>query len=334
MQAVGRRPGSPEPSPPESLTARAGAALRPWTGAGALLLLCAVFGAARPAFFSAENLFNILNAVAVVGLLALGQSLPLIAGGFDLSQGAVASLAGAVTAAALSRHALPIPAAAAAGLLLGAALGWGNGLLVARARLNPFVATLGSQTAIFGLTHVFTNDQPVSLGTAGPTFRLLSFGQVGPFSLAALGLLVLAAALAVLLRWSALGRRLYALGGSEEAVRLSGLSTGRLKEVAYAGSGLLAAAGGIVMIARAGQASPVAGQGYELESLAACIVGGVALGGGAGGAGNVLLGVLTLGVVDNGLQMVGDVVSPNWRLVIRGVILLLAVAFKARGRGT
>jgi ribose/xylose/arabinose/galactoside ABC-type transport system permease subunit len=300
--------------------------LRPFTGVAALLVLCAVFGMARPRFFSAENAANVLNAAAIVGILALGQAFPLIGGGFDLSQGAVAGLSGAVTAGLLSRHGLPIAAAVLGGLGAGGALGFANGLLVARVGLNPFVATLGTQIAFFGITNVVTDNQPLSLGPLGEQFRQLSFGQLAGVSYAALLFASLAALLPVVLRGLIFGRYVYTLGGNEEASRLAGVNTARVKTALYTLSGLFAAAGGVVMIARAGQASPVAGQGYELESIAGCIIGGVRLGGGHGGAGHVVLGVLTLAVLDNGLQMVADLLSPNWRMVIRGAIILLAVA--------
>jgi ribose transport system permease protein len=321
-----------ETAPQEKKAAAVGAMsrLRPFTGVIALVVLSAVFGSRERAFLSPENFFNILNAMAIVGILAVGQAFPLIGGGFDLSQGAVASLTGAVTASMLSRYGLPIPAAVAIGLSLGMLLGCANGLLVARVGINPFVATLGTQIAFFGLTNVYTNNQPQSLGPAAEQFRQLSFGQAGPFTFASVLFLLLVLALAFVLRLLPFGQHVYTLGGNEEATRLAGVNTTRLKIATYALSGLLAATGGLVMIARAGQASPVAGAGYELQSLASCIIGGVALGGGVGGAWNVLLGALTLGVIDNGLQMAVN--APNWRPVIQGLIILLAVAVDARAR--
>jgi ribose/xylose/arabinose/galactoside ABC-type transport system permease subunit len=306
------------------------ARLRPFTGVVALVVLCAVFGSREPAFLSPANFFNILNAMAIVGILAVGQAFPLIGGGFDLSQGAVASFSGAVTASMMSRYGMPIPAAVATGLAVGGLLGYGNGILVARVGINPFVATLGTQIAFFGLTNVYTNNQPFSLGEQGAAFRTLSFGTLGPFSYASILFLSLAAALAFVLKLLPFGQHVYTLGGNEEATRLAGIDTVRLKISTYVLSGLMAGTAGLVMIARAGQASPVAGQGYELQSLASCIVGGIALGGGIGSAWNVVLGVLTLGVVDIGLQMAVN--APNWRPVIQGLIILLAVTVDARAR--
>ncbi len=316
------------PAPAPSAVVR----LRPYTGVLALALLCTLFGVSRPTFASPENFFNVLNAVAIVGILAIGQCFPLIGGGFDLSQGAVACFTGSVTASLMGAGGQPIPVAVCGGIAAGMTLGWINGLLVSRVGMNPFVATLGTQIAYFGATNVFTNNQPLSLGPTGEQFRQLSFGTFGQFSYASLLFLGLIAALFFTLRLLPFGQYLYTLGGSEEATRLAGIDTIRVKTASYVMSSGLAAVAGMVMIARAGQASPVAGTGAELESLASCIIGGIALGGGAGGAWHVLLGVLTLGVIDNGLQMVGDVISPNWRLVIRGVIILLAVAVDARAR--
>lgn len=320
--------GVPEKKNPEAggVLAR----LRPFTGVIALVILCVIFGSKERTFVSPENFFNILNAMAIIGILAVGQTFPLIGGGFDLSQGAVASLAGAVVASLLSKHGQPIPVAVVAGLGTGALLGAINGVLIAKVGINPFVATLGTQIAFFGLTNVYTDNQPMSLGTQADAFRQLSFGHLGQFSYASLLFLGLVLLLAIVLRWLPFGQYVYLLGGNEEASRLAGIPTDRIKILTYVLSGVLASTGGLVMIARAGQASPVAGVGYELQSLASCIVGGIALGGGVGSAWNVLLGALTLGVVDVGLQMTME--KPNWRLVIQGLIILLAVALDARVR--
>lgn len=311
------------------------ARLRPFTGVIALMVLCLYFGLRAPAFVSPANFFNILNAVAIIGILAVGQSFTLIGGGFDLSQGAIASFSGAVVASLLSKHGQSIPVAVLVGLATGALLGTVNGLLVAKVGINPFVATLGTQITFFGITNVYTDNQPMSLGTQSDVFRQLSFGQVsigqiGQFSYASLLFLGLVIVLAVALRLLPFGQYVYVLGGNEEAARLAGIPTDRIKITTYMLSGLLAAMGGLVIIARAGQASPIAGVGYELQSLASCIVGGIALGGGMGSAWNVLLGAVTLSVVEVGLQMAEN--KPNWRPVIQGLIILMAVAVDARAR--
>jgi ribose transport system permease protein len=306
--------------------------LRAFTGVIALVVLSAVFGALNPRFLSPNNFFNVLDAVAITGIFAVGQALPLIGGGFDLSQGSIAGLTGAVIAAMMSRHGLPILAAVAIGLVLGGLLGYVNGLLIARVKINPFVATLGTQTAFLGITFVYTNNQPQSLGTNARVFKDLLNGTLGPFSTPSLLFLALIVVLAFTLRMLPYGQHLYTLGGNEEASRLAGIDTTRLKISTYVLSGILSALAAAVMIARAGQASPTEGQTRELQSIASCIIGGVALGGGFGGAWNVLVGAITLQVIETGLQMSGRIVSPYWQLVIRGAVILLAVAIDARAR--
>jgi ribose transport system permease protein len=306
--------------------------LRPFVGLIALVILCAVFGVSRPRFFSPDNFFNILNAVALVGILAVGQAFPLIGGGFDLSQGAVAGLSGVVVAGLMSRYGQSLPGAILGGLLAGASLGAVNGVLVAWVRINPFVATLGTQITFLGISLVCTNNQPVSLGPQGDQLQQLSFGKLGPFTPAAVLFLLLTALLGFVLRMLPFGQHVYTLGGNEEATRLAGINATRVKILTYVFSGLLAAVAGLVMIAQSGQASPNEGPGKELESLASCIIGGIALGGGVGSAWNVLLGAVTLEVITNGLQMLGGAISPNWQLVIRGAIILLAVGVDARAR--
>jgi ribose/xylose/arabinose/galactoside ABC-type transport system permease subunit len=216
---------------------------------------------------------------------------------------------------------------------LGAVLGGINGVLIARVGINPFVATLGTQTAFLGLTFVYTNNQPQALGTQQELFKQINNGSLGPFTIPAMLFLAIVVGLAFVLRLLPYGQRLYVLGGNEEAARLAGLNTSGLKISTYVLSGVFAAAAAVLMIARAGQASPSEGRGAELESIASCIIGGIALGGGVGGAWNVLLGAVTLRVIDVGLQMSGSVVSPYWQLVIRGAVILLAVAIDARARG-
>jgi ribose transport system permease protein len=306
--------------------------LRSLTGLLALIVLCAVFGAINPRFLTDRNFFNVLDAVAIVGILAVGQAFPLIAGGFDLSQGAIACFTGAFTASLMSRYGVPIPAAITAGLMLGAGLGLVNGILIAKVGINPFVATLGTQTAFQGLTFVYTNNQPQALGPEQEAFKQISNGALGPLSFPAIMFLAIVAALALILRLLPYGQRLYVLGGNEEAGRLAGLDTVKLKISTYVLSGLLSATAAVVMIARAGQASPSEGRGAELESIASCIIGGISLGGGVGSAWNVLLGAISLRTIDVGLQMSGKVVSPYWQLVIRGGVILLAVAIDARAR--
>jgi ribose/xylose/arabinose/galactoside ABC-type transport system permease subunit len=306
------------------------ARFRPFTGVAALVLLCAIFGSREPAFVSAPNFFNILNSVAIVGILAVGQAFPLLGGGFDLSQGSIAGLCGMVTAGLLSSYGQSVPLAVAGGLASGGALGLVNGLLIARVGINPFVATLGTQIAFSGITLVYCNNQPFSLGPHADLVKQINYGEVGQFSSASLIFLASILLLAFVLRLMPYGQHLYTLGGNEEATRLAGVNTARLKLSTYVLSGLFAALAGIVTIAKAGQASPTAGAGYELQSLASCIIGGIALGGGVGGAWNVLLGALTLQAADTGLRMAVN--APNWRPIIQGAIILLAVAVDARAR--
>jgi ribose/xylose/arabinose/galactoside ABC-type transport system permease subunit len=162
------------------------ARIRPFTGVAALVLLCAIFGSREPAFVSSPNFFNILNSVAIVGILAVGQAFPLLGGGFDLSQGSIAGLCGMVTAGLLSSNGQPLPVALAGGLASGAALGLVNGVLIAKVGINPFVATLGTQIAFSGITLVYCNNQPYSLGPDAEAVRLISYGQMGQFSYASL----------------------------------------------------------------------------------------------------------------------------------------------------
>jgi galactofuranose transport system permease protein len=312
--------------PVPALRARAASMLQRQGAVVALLAVC-VFGVMRyEAFARPENLLNVLRQNSPVGLVALGMTLVILTGGIDLSVGSVLAI-GAVTAAALSPQGALV--AVLGGLLAGALLGTINGLLITRARIQPFIVTLAMMIAARGVALGVTSENSVHVARTARGFMWLGQGRV-----AGIPVQVLLTALAflagwVVLRYTRFGRYVFATGDNEDAARLLGLKVDRVLIATYALSGLLAAMAGIVLAGRLGAGQPVAGAGIELDAIAAVVVGGTLLSGGQGGVGSTVVGVLLLGVIFNLFNLEGTV-TPWWQGVLRGVFLLGVVVVQSR----
>jgi ribose/xylose/arabinose/galactoside ABC-type transport system permease subunit len=299
---------------------------------GALLALAAVcvFATARyPAFATAENLFNVVRQNSMLGLVALGMTFVIVSGGIDLSVGSLVAVGG-IAAAALTRYG-SVPAVAGA-VAVTAALGLGNGLVIVKARIQPFITTLATMIAAHGLALVLTNEVAVRADRAATGFRWLGRGLIGPVPVPVLVLIFAFVVGALVLRHTRFGRHVYAVGDSEEAARLMGLDVGRVKLGVYVCSGALAGFAGALLASRLGAGQPTAGTGWELDAIAAVVVGGTLLAGGRGGAGATLSGVLLLGVLLNIFNLEGTV-SSWWQLVLRGAFLLIVILAQRRITG-
>lgn len=289
------------------------------SAAVALLAVTAYGALALPTFLTEMNLTAILYQYSVIGLLALGQLLVILTGGIDLSVGALVALTSVVTG--LVTESRGLGPGLLAGVLAATGLGVASGLLVARTRMPPFIVTLGMMGVARGLAMQVANARPVPVRNAA----LTAFGQstVAHVPVSALIWVLVAVAIHFLLTRRRLGRYAYAVGSSEESARLSGIDVGLVKVVVYGASAVLAALAGVIWTARLGSGSPIGGAGYELESIAAVVVGGGNLFGGEGGVGGTLAGVLIFGVINSILNLSG--VSPFWQGVIKGVLVLAAV---------
>jgi ribose/xylose/arabinose/galactoside ABC-type transport system permease subunit len=300
-------------------------------GALVALVLVALFAFARyERFLTEENLTNVLRQNSMLGLVALGMTFVILTGGIDLSVGSLVAVAGVVAAGLAGRGLL---VALAAGVLFAAALGVVNGLVIAKARIQPFVVTLAMMIAARGLALVYTGEKTLSVPAEAAGFRELARGRVdlGLFSIP-YPVLILLAAYAVawlVLNYTRFGRHTYALGDSEEAARLLGLNVGRVTVGVYALSGALAGLAGVLLASRLGTGQPVAAVGWELDAIAAVVVGGTLLTGGQGGIGSTLVGMLLLALIFNIFNLEGWI-SPWWQLVLRGVILLAVVIVQNR----
>jgi ribose transport system permease protein len=292
---------------------------------GVLLLgVSAFLSLNSPTFFTSNNLFNVTRACSWIAIAAFGESMVIIIGGIDLSVGAVMALAGLVTA--MSFHAgLPVPLAISAGLLTGGVAGWVNGIIVGRVKLPPYIITLGTMSIARGLAFGLTGGWPIR--DLPSSFNMLGVYSlpVGPWEipLPVLFMLGLTVSVALLLDQTVFGRYIYALGGGEQALLVSGVNVVQIKVLVYSLCGLLAAVGGLLMTARLGVAAPTAALGYELDIIAAAIIGGTSLFGGGGGIFGVLLGAVLIQILRNGLVLLGF--HGYWQVLAIGAMTLLAI---------
>jgi ribose transport system permease protein len=287
-----------------------------------LIILCVVMTILSPFFLTFNNLFNVGTQIAVIAILALGQTFVIVSGGIDLSVGSVLGLAGIVFGWATAVANLPLPVALALGIGAGALAGLVNGLLITLGNLPPFIATLAMLSAASGLALVISDGQPLN-PIPEPILSLGSGDLFGIVPLPVIVMLVMWAITIGVLRSTYSGRSMYAIGGNEEAARLSGINVSRQKLVIYTLSGLFAGIAGILLTARLASADPQAGFTYELDAIAAVVIGGASLSGGVGNATGTLIGALILGVLRNGLNLLN--VSAFWQQVIIGAVIALAV---------
>jgi ribose transport system permease protein len=296
----------------------------------ALALVCAFAAARYPQFLNENNLLNVLRQNSMLGLVALGMTFVILTGGIDLSVGSLLAVAG-VIAANLAGQGLIV--ALLAGVGFTTLLGLINGAAIAKARIQPFIVTLAMMIAARGLALVWTGEESVSVSRLSRGFTELGRGRLDLFAFSIpYPILILLAAYALgwlVLNHTRFGRHVYSLGDNEEAARLMGLNVGRVTMGVYALSGALAGLAGVVLASRLGAGQPVAGMGWELDAIAAVVVGGTLLTGGQGSVVYTLVGVMLLGVVFNIFNLEGSI-SPWWQQVLRGLILLAVVIIQNR----
>ena len=334
MPAAVVPPAPPPPAPPPGVAppgARSRAAriasLVQHQGALIALVIACAFGFARyAAFLTPENLLNVLRQNSMIGFVALGMTFVILTAGIDLSVGALLAVAG-IVAATLSPQGTWV--AVGGGIVAAALLGVVNGVTIAKARIQPFIVTLAMMIAARGLALAFTGENSVRVDEAAAGMAWLGRGYLAGVPVPVWLLVGAYAAGWLALRYTAFGRHVYAVGDDADAARLLGLKVDRVLIATYALSGALAGVAGVVLAARLGAGQPVAGTGWELDAIAAVVVGGTLLTGGQGGAGLTLVGVLLLGVILNLLNLEGTL-SPWWQWVIRGAFLLAVVVIQGR----
>jgi len=294
--------------------------IKSWGLAIALVVISVALALAKPNFLTIPNLLNVMRQISINGILAVGVTYVLLTGGVDLSLGSLVAVSGVVAAtlAHPNQHALVVPVLL--GVLTGTACGAVNGLVVTRGQVAPFIATLGMMTVARGLALVVSCGRPVS-NLSGAFTRL--GGDVAGVPIPVIVLALIALLSHVFLKNLRLGRYIYAVGGNETAARASGINVAAVKLFTYAACGAMAGVAGVVLAARITTGQPNAGVGYELDAIAAVVIGGTSLSGGVGGIGGTLLGVLLIGVINNGLDLLN--VTSYYQAIVKGIIIVGAV---------
>jgi ribose transport system permease protein len=295
----------------------------------ALLVVTAGLAVMSPDFLTVANLLNVMRQVSINALIAFGMTLVILLGGIDLSVGSILALSSVFTATLISRGTDPV-VATLVGIASGAVMGAANGLVIAKGKVAPFIATLGTMTILRGLALVVSNGSPVT-GINSDFFTMLGGGYVANLiPIPVIWMALMFAVIWFVLKKTVFGRHVYAVGGNEEASRLSGVSVDRVKIWVYTLSGAMSAMAGIILTSRLNSAQPTAGAGYELDAIAAVVLGGTSLTGGRGWIFGTLVGALLIGVLNNGLNLLG--VSSFYQQVIKGVVILLAVLIDRGGK--
>ncbi|MEO5763488.1 MAG: ribose ABC transporter permease [Vicinamibacteria bacterium] len=285
-----------------------------------LFLLGALLSFLSPFFLTASNLLNIMEQTAINAVIAVGMTFVILSAGIDLSVGSITALAGVVMANRLQAG-TPLLVAILAGLTTGAVCGLVSGLLITRGKLPPFIATLGMMSVARGAALLFTDGRPIS--GFDESLRQLSTGRILSIPVPVILTVVLYALSIVLLSRTRFGRYVYAIGGNEEATRLSGVAVGFHKTLVYVLCGVTAALASVLLTARLNSAQPIAGMAYELDAIAAVVIGGTSLTGGLGTLGGTLIGALTMGVLRNGLNLLG--ISSFLQQIVIGIVIIAAV---------
>ena len=289
-----------------------------------MLAFSVVISIISPRFLSLSNILNVLRQTSINSVIAAGMTFVILTGGIDLSVGSVLAFSGAVAAALVGANqnivvALLVP------LVVGTAIGLITGTIISRGRVQAFIATLVTMTIMRGATLVFTDGRPIN---AGDGLWSDAFAWLGDGYLLGIPVPVYIMVLVYGVSWYVLhqtrfGRYIYAMGGNEEAARLSGLSTAKLKTIVYGISGFLAALAGMILTSRLSSAQPTAGSGYELDAIAAVVLGGTSLAGGAGKILGTIIGALIIGILNNALNLMN--VSSYYQMIAKGAVILIAV---------
>lgn len=289
----------------------------------ALIILMAVITIINSNFLTANNLLNLLLQVTSNALIAFGMTFVILTGGIDLSVGSILALSSALTAGLLGSG-MPVTLAILISLILGCILGMMNGLLISYGKLAPFIVTLATMTIFRGATLVYTNGNPITKGLSDTfLFQFLGQGYIVGIPFPVIIMFIVFIVLYVLLHKTAFGKSVYTIGGNEKAAYISGVKLNKVKIIIYSISGIMASISGLIITSRLSSAQPTAGASYEMDAIAAVVLGGTSLSGGKGRILGTLIGALIIGVLNNGLNIIG--VSAFWQQVVKGVVILIAV---------
>lgn len=293
-----------------------------------LIVLVGVVTSIAPSFLELKNILNVFKQISINGLIAFGMTFVILLGGIDLSVGSVLGLTGIIMGWLIANGVSDIVAILIA-LVLGTVLGMINGMLISRVRLQPFIATLSTMTMFRGLTMIISNGIPyMGLTKNSPILDGFSQGSVIGIPIPVIITLIVLGILFVVLQMTPFGKWIYAIGGNEEVARLSSVPVVKVKTAVYAISGLLCALSGVILTSRLSSAQPTAGESFEMDAIAAVVIGGTSMSGGKGRILGTFLGIIIIGVLNNALNILG--VSAFYQLFVKGVVILLAVIFDRR----
>ena len=290
----------------------------------AFLVLCvflSVFPKTSGSFFTRQNIFNVLRQISTNLFLACGMTMVIILGGIDLSVGSIIALSGCISAGCVARYNLPLPIALLMGLLVGLLVGMFNGAVISKTTIPAFIVTLATMNIAKGLAYVYTGGSPVRVVTK--EWQFLGAGYVGIFPTPVVILVIVLIITAIIMNKTKMGRHMYAVGGNQQAAEFSGIKVEKVKFFVHAFSGLMAGLAGIVLASRMYSGQPTAGDGAEMDAIAAVVVGGTSMAGDSGKIGGTIIGGLIIGVLNNGLNLLN--VNSFWQYVVKGVVILLAV---------
>lgn len=287
----------------------------------AMFIFLTVFPTTRSTFLTPKNMFNILRQNASNLFLATGMTMVIILGGIDLSVGSVIALSGVVAAGCVVNFGLPEAVGFAAAIAVGAIVGMFNGFVICKTDIPPFIVTLASMNITKGIALVLTGGAPIRCMT--DAFKFPGAGYVGPVPTPVILMVVIFVIAALMISRTQLGRHIYAVGGNVQAARFSGINVQKVKFIVYTYTGLMAGIAGVVIASRLYSGQPTAGDGAEMDAIASVVVGGTSMSGGSGRIGGTLIGVLIIGVLNNGLNLLG--VDSNFQYVVKGLVILLAV---------
>lgn len=290
----------------------------------ALLVLC-IFLSVNPltneVFLTQKNVFNVLRQISTNLYLACGMTMVIILGGIDLSVGSIIAMSGCVAAGCVSRYNLPLGVALICGVLIGLIVGSFNGFVIAKTTIPPFIVTLATMNIAKGLAYVYTGGSPVRVVTK--EWQFVGAGYIGPVPTPVVLLIIVLIITAIIMNKTKIGRHMYAVGGNAQAAEFSGISVSKIKFFVHTYSGIMAGLAGIVLASRMYSGQPTAGDGAEMDAIAAVVVGGTSMAGGSGKIGGTIIGGLIIGVLNNGLNLMN--VNSFWQYVVKGCVILLAV---------
>lgn len=286
------------------------------------IVMCIILTVLAPAFLSGTNIVNVIRQISIICIISMGSMLVIITGGIDLSAGAVAAVSGVAAAVMAVELGLPAAAAILGGLLVGAAFGLIGGIIVAKGKIPPFIVTLGLSEVARGIAYVISDGKPISGLPKG--FRALGRSSLAGVPIPIIVMVLILIITYILTKKLIIGKHIYAAGGNPNAARVSGINVDRILILVYTYAGLMAGLGGLVLTARISTGHPNSATGYELDAIAATVIGGTSLS--AGGIGSVLgtlIGALIIGVLNNGLDILG--VSAYYQQIAKGLIIIITV---------